>query len=365
MFRALIGVIIFILFYFPTMLGALYTFGVLNWAFDRELYINVLDDPRLYDALLDEEFSAEIARAMLSDESVDVASVQTTQAITQAVQVSIDTEYLRTQIVGAVDAIFAWFDGKTSTLDISLDLTPFKAAVNGEQRGEIAAILARELPSCNDIPDAQTTTAAGNTLYTCIPSDMSRDEAESVIYDQLPTYVQDLPDSLSLSDLPGNVESWQASIPAGSIRGLINASLIAFAATALLMWFVMSLIAGKGLRGFLLWMGITLIIPGALVLLTGLPISAGALRVEALGLQPGDINIAGQPASADVSQTLSDAIAEILRRVGEGWSMVGGLAVGIGAALTAIGIFVTRRPDDPEKLKVGVPAGELAKARRE
>lgn len=348
MLRAIIGAVIFFVFYFPTMIGALYTFGVINWAFDRQFYVDVLDDPALYEALLDEDLTEAIAVAMLESESQRLVDVQTNRAISLAVNAAIgdNPEYLREQVVGVVNSLFAWFDGDARTLAFEVDLVPFKEAVTGEKRDEIARILADELPACDA---EQAARFAGSALYQCIPNDLSRDQAALVIADQLPTYVQSLPDQLTWEDPDA---AW---IGGGSIRAFINIALIGFAISAIFTWVIMSLIGGKGLRGFLIWMGVTLIIPAGIVLLTGLPLSAGALSVEGFGLQQGMINVNGQPVSAELREGLANAVVQILSRVGSGFVTVGGLSIGIGIALAAVGLFVTKRRDDEddyEKRKV-------------
>ena len=141
--RRLIALFSVLVLVFPLTLATLSVIAVSPWALDRNFYIDLVSDQRLYDVLLSEEIPRLLQRETLRGDLEDVPVA----AIASALRAVVTPEYLRTESVRIVNEVFDSVENQGGDVEAYLDLRPIKENVLSKG-AQFAQAYASELPNC-------------------------------------------------------------------------------------------------------------------------------------------------------------------------------------------------------------------------
>ena len=144
--RWLPALLLVLLLVIPLFLGGLSAVAVATFALDRNWYVGMLADERLYD-LPDAVSSATWQPTLPGLTAFPPAMGR------EALRELLPQAYLRDQAGSLVDQVFAFLWGR-APLDLSVDLSPLKQSLVGDSAKRFALAMAK------DLPDAATSAAA-------------------------------------------------------------------------------------------------------------------------------------------------------------------------------------------------------------
>jgi hypothetical protein len=191
--RKVIALLLVIFVVLPLIFTTLIMISINSWVLDRNFYVNLLDDPKLYEALLSQDLPMYVNNRWFPRE---INSDLPPAALDKALREVMTPQYLRDQSVRIVNEAFDTLEGRREALDISIDIAPVKAALRGEGGSRFAQVLAAQLPAC---ATGQEPLISGSTLIRCRASNVSVDTATQQIAAALPAFVDQIPDQISLS----------------------------------------------------------------------------------------------------------------------------------------------------------------------
>ncbi len=324
--RKLLALFLVVVVVFPLVLAALSLLSVSSWVLDRRFYENMLGDVRLYEVLLSEDIPVYISsRSPVKEADMIPASV-----LGNALRQVVSAEDLRSQSLRIVNDVFDYFEGRSPTLDLYLDTTQIKTALQGSGAQKFARTLAASLPACTA---NQPAVAAGGVLMRCLPTNTSVDQAAQDIAQALPAFLDGVPDRIDLQRDAINFR-WRdfpfAANAASNGLALASIIMVAMAGGA---WLITALIADDGQRARLLWLGWSLVVPAAMIFLSGLAINSSF----ALGWARFGLNQAHFTNSIAYSPAFREAILSVmgpaLQTIANGFLMVGAASGAIALGL--------------------------------
>jgi len=325
--RKLIAVIFIILFTFPLLFASLTTLSVSTWVLDRSFYQGLLEDTRLYEIALSDTGSTSFGNFLVREMNLP-------REVLPALKIVITPDYLRSQTNQMLDQVFSFIEGQSTSMDFYLDIAPLKTSLTGEKLTQFAAELANILPKC---PEGQTPSLGDSLIPTCISPNLSQPEATKLIEKALPLYLNRLPDHLQLSrrDISFDRDwrnNWFRGFPMSA--GLfLSVNILVVIVISVVILLIGSLIGGKNWKGRLQWLGWSLIIPAALLFLTGLvaqsSFTTGWIRY---GLSQAHFGMIFEDVET-FRQALVGVSLAALVPVTRGFLMVGGAAGGLALAL--------------------------------
>ena len=317
--RKLSALIILIVVFFPVAFTAMALTSIRPWILDRGFYQRLVSDEGLYEApnRFDGDVFTPVEQLPLNALGIALHEVVT-------------TDYLRAQSLDIINRAFDYIDGHETTLDLSLDITPIKAALAGEGKTRFATALAAALPAC---ADGQPAIAPGGHLTRCIAADASVESAAQQIADALPAALENTPDQIVLNNQGyGGMNAYGLNLlPGGSVRGALDISVVMTIFVAAAAGMIGAYLGGDDLRGRLKWLSSALFFPASLFLFAGLVL---VLPVVADPIRYGVISANW---SAGYSETFRQAVANlivpIIRQVGSGFLITGVITSLIALAL--------------------------------
>ena len=296
--------------FLPLTLSAMLMSSMRPWILDRGFYEQIVNNDRVYDALLNAELPNQFNQQILG-----TADQLPVAALNSALRQVMTLDYLRTQSAHTVNEVFDFIQGRDSRIDISMDLAPIKAALSGEAGLRFAATLAAALPFCGN---NQTSVAPGGTLLRCIGHNMSIAATAAQIAHALPAALANTPDRLVLSntpDLQNDLSALNGFLDA-TVRSGLDMAIVMVILLTVLVGVVLSYLRGGDLYGNLRWLSKSLFIPAALFLLVGIilanPFIAGLIRNTLQSTQ-------------SAGNALADMVILIIERVGSGLLLTGTL----------------------------------------
>ncbi len=332
--RKFIALIVFIFPFLPLACGALGLLAVNSWILDRNFYTGVADDPRLYEALLDEDLPAYLMQEAQSTGGVIPAAALT--AGLQAINTSdfVITDYLRNQAVGVVNDVFDFVDGKTTILNPSLELKPIREALSEPAtRMAFSQAVAENLPEC---ASNQSAYPSGSKLPVCRPTNETPDSMAEQIQKALPGIIETLPDTVALGDSVTADPNMRDDINA--LRGVLNSGIMSVALGAAVFGVFVGLLGGDGLRGKLLWMGLALLVPALMVL--GLGLAMGQGNASWLNSATAEFRVNGDLIHSDFNAATLAVIENIFQRIGSSFTITGLLASVVSMILIFAGLLL-------------------------
>ncbi len=257
--RKFIGLFYWFSFTLPLILIMFFLISANATLFNRSFYLDVINDPTLYDIMFLTEVPPEANTYIPGlPQTVD------TQAFRDAMRIIITPEYFREQGTQLVNTIFDYLENPNSEIsDLSIDLRPIREALNGAQGEAFAATLVQGLPVC---AAGETHTASNAEIMHCIPEGMSIEGAQDLLLSQIRSATADEIANDEFVLLPAH--ELQASglhgVFAQGLQSFIWIALIPLGLLTLFVWRIGAYIASGNKRGQLLWMSVTLGVPALL-----------------------------------------------------------------------------------------------------
>ncbi len=324
------ALLVIIAVFIPLAIAVMTLVSIRPWVLDRSFYENLLDDEALYEAPLigsiPDEFKNGMPDALTSD--LFGAEALPTEALKAALSEILTPDYLRAQSLNAIETAFDFIDGSRSDLQLTIDVTPVKQALQGEAGGRFAASLAAALPSC---AADQTPVAPEGHLPRCIAAEGSVTAASDQITAALPALIESLPNSIALNAETNLQMSWfrYNRFLTSGIRPAVDVGIVALTVMALLAWVTGAYLGGTDLRSRLKWASSSLFAPASLMLLAGLTLTF-APTVTAIVSR-----ITTTPYSEAYRDALIRVLVAVFDQLGTGFVVAGG-----AAGLIAFGLLV-------------------------
>jgi hypothetical protein len=354
--RRVIALLLVIFVVLPLIFTTLIMVSINSWVLDRTFYVNLLDDPNLYEALLSQDLPMYVNNRWFARE---INSDLPSAALDKALREVITPQYLHDQSVQIVNQAFDTLEGKRDSLDISMDLAPVKAALRGDGGARFAQTLAKQVPAC---ASGQEPLIAGSTLIRCRAANVSTDEATQQIVTALPAFIDQIPDQISLSREPLDLRTeWRPFnlIFLGNLGLSMTIGMLLVLAGVF--WLAAAFIGGANRRERLLWLGWSMLVPAALVLIIGLainsPLTVGSIN---LGLDRSRFAIEGVQYSAALRQAVVEMASRALVAVASGFLIAGGASTAIACGLLVWGA-VTRSEAHPAPAVALTSAADIQK----
>lgn len=321
--RQVPAALIAVLLVFPLFLAALLAVGMSTWVLDRDFYLRLADDERLYQ-IPDVTSSASWANDPMP--GFPGVPVRYTARASREV---LTPSYLRSQGRRLVNQVFDFLRGTAPGVTIAFDLVPVKQALLGEPGARFARRLAEDLPVGGS---ASGFVVKPNRLPASRPASISVQRAASILQAGLPTLVKEMPDTLDVVDAPVYWGWWGG--PRWSVLGalvLADVILLVLAGGA---WIAAGFVGGANRFQRLQWLGWSLLAPAIPVVLSGLVVILGSVspwirfgiesaQLQQWGFDPG------------FSVALVEAARYAATRAGAGFLAAGAVAGGAAIGLLA------------------------------
>jgi hypothetical protein len=324
--RKAIAAIMVILFAFPLILAALVSFSVSTWAFDRGFYLQLVSDERIYEVVL-EESPWEEEQVFEDTEFRGIPG----DALAKALREVVTPNYLRSQAVALVNDAFDAIEGRLSTLELSVDITPLKDRLRSDGGDRFARSLAANLPACTS---GEPAFAAGAELPQCRPAELSEEQTAEVIAEALPEFLENLPDRYPQPpetvylDYASADEFWMGFV--GSSRFLWSTLILALIAAGF--WVGAAFVGRENRRQIVQWLGWPLFVPAVLILIGGI-----AIRVAAawpwIDYGLGTWVATDAWYRPEVTAVLSTVVRTAVRAIARGFLLTGAVSLGLSAGL--------------------------------
>jgi hypothetical protein len=311
----------------PLFFAALVTISVSTWALDRNFYLGLLSDERLYQ-VPDATTSATWGGAAIPGlEGISWRSVG------RASKEIFTPAYLRGQALRILGDVFDTLEGRESVAELSIDFAPVKKALLGEPGKRFARMLAEDLPVGGAAADFQV---KRSSLPHSRPASISVDRAASVIQAGLPELAKSIPDTYRIGDSGSfHFEGWRwERFPRFSVVGMLVFADVVLLLIAGGFWVAAGFIGGANTFERLQWLGWSLLAPALGVLAIGLLINMSVFwDWIRWGIETA--RLATQGFGEGFSAALLAAIRQAMMRVGTGFIATGAIAGGVAAGLLA------------------------------
>lgn len=325
-------------FYIIITIWVLFAFliftAVRSWAFDKQFYLDVVDNDALYNAFREEGLPEFLAKLDINGQQVLDPTSSAFPALVEATQAILPTEYLRTTTVGLVDSLFNFFENPQTGLTLNVDLTPIKASLGGAQGDAFASTYIRALETCTTSAPIPT-----DKLPTCKPAGVSDDEILAVVNDYKAGLVNSIPDTWNLAE--ESDINWGDLPDVSLVEGIQTAFTVA-ASVTFAIWLINAIVGGSGFKGLLMWLGGMLFLPALIVLLMGASFSGSLLDAISSDVIR-DAATSNLQASAQVQESVIVVILDALKRVGSGFLTTGAIALGVSLVLYIFGAIMRGR----------------------
>jgi hypothetical protein len=346
--KKFLAILIFLFSVLPALSCGFLFLATNSWLLDRQFYIDMIDDERFYDVLLQPDLLPPDLQTVIESNDIPVP------AVTAALREVITPAYMRDQAVGAVNTLFDVFDGKQQQLIFDIDTRPVKESLNGDGADKFAQTLVAGLPACNA---GEEPYAAGGAIMRCIPAGRSEESAVIAIKEALPSILQKLPDTLHFDASEALEQSMRNSSTRLSgfdtpeelmtlIRDSLGSTVTITLVIGIFFLLIGMLLWSDTWQGRLQYAGVALALSAATVLLIGLSLSGMGSGVSSI-MTTGRLTINGAPASPEMRQAISAVISPALSHIGNSFSSTGAVAGGLGIVIFLIGTVLLRpRHDD-------------------
>lgn len=332
--RKFLAILLVLLLVIPLMTTALLVIPLRTWMLDRSFYTKALSGEQLAKVLQ----SSPVFPVQL--ELPIQVSQETMDALYDVIKQSFTAEYLDSQVQPLVDGVLNLVEGRTTSLQVKLDLKPIKAAMLNEKRVEVLSIIAGGIPTC----------AAGQlpsqTAQICRPASVSVESfTETFVAPAVTQVVQSLPDEYDLQTVSGfsfdSLYFWQSALPGMSVPNAFTLLVVLIGLLAFLFWLISALLADDRWGVRLQWLGAALVVPAVIVLLVavivqwlnpGAAINFGLLQFGQSGM------------SAEMRSALTSFLQTIASSVARPFFLSGGITLASALVLLVLGAALKSRP---------------------
>lgn len=330
--RGCLGFFFYIIITIWVLFAFLIFTAIRSWAFDKQFYLDVVDNDALYNAFREEGLPDFLANIEIDGQPVLDPNSSAFPALVEATQAILPTDYLRTTTVGLVDNLFNFFENPSSGLVLNIDLTPIKESLGGAQGDAFASTYIRALETCT----TSVTSVPTDKLPTCKPAGMSDEEILAVVSDYKASLVNQIPDTWNLSE---NADVDWTGLPDVSLVDGIQSAFSVAAIITFAIWLFNAIIAGSGFKGLLMWLGGMLFLPALIILLMGASFSGNLLDAISSDIIR-DTTASNLQASTQVQESVILVILDALKRVGSGFLTTGGIALAVSLVLYILGAIM-------------------------
>jgi hypothetical protein len=332
--RQAIAVIMIVLLVFPLVFATMMSFSISTWALDRGFYLQLVSDERIYEAILnDTGWEGEPIFEVSEFEGIP------SDALVRALREVVSPNYLRSQAVALVDRTFDAIEGKTETLELSVDITPLKDRLRSAGGDRFARSLAANLPVCGS---GQSPFVAEAKMPRCRPADLSTEQTAQLITEALPVFLENLPDTYpdptpnAYFDYSPENEFWSGFI--GTNRLFWASVLLALVAASF--WVGAAFVGGENRRQIVQWLGWPLFVPAVLTLIAGI-----SIRIAA-GWPWIDYGLGNWLATdvwyrAEVAGVISTVVRTAIKAIARGFLITGGISLGMALGLIVWSFSIT------------------------
>jgi hypothetical protein len=322
--RKLPAILIVVFLVFPLFLAALYTIAISTWVLDRELYVRVLSDIRLYEI----PRTSNMNRIWIWPWTAEAWGFPAPAYF--ALREVATPDYMKTQALAVFQDAWDFIMGRSARFGSAIDLTPIKKSLAGEGGKRYAQALAASLPVG---PAGGSFSLTATRLPNYRPSNITVPQAAKIIEKSLPTIIKSIPDRVDIGDRPWGA-SLRWSLPS-ALGALIAADVILLFLSCGL-WFLAAFIASDRMRGRLIWLGWSLFAPAVLVFLTGIFVNIGFIgNVVRFGIGSAGLESIGF--SKSFVSAVYQAASTLMSRIATGFIATGAIAGGISLGLVAWG----------------------------
>jgi hypothetical protein len=324
--RQAIAVLMIILLVFPLVFATMMSFSISTWALDRGFYLQLVSDERIYEAILRDESWQE-------DQIFEVTEFEgiPSDALVKALREVVTPNYLRSQAVTLINHAFDAIEGRSRTLELSVDIGPLKDRLRSDGGDRFARSLATNLPLCSS---GQSPFATGAQMPRCRPANIDEDQTARLITEALPAFLDTLPDTYPdpaetvYFEYNPEDEFWLGFF--GTNRLLWASILMALVAASF--WVGAAFVGGRDRRQIVQWLGWPLFVPAVLTLIAGI-----SIRIAA-GWPWIDYGLDSWLATdvwyrAEVAGVIGTVVRTAIKAVARGFLVTGGISIGISMGL--------------------------------
>lgn len=336
--RKFLAVLLILLLVIPLMTTALLVVPLRTWMLNRSFYAKALGGEQLAKVLQ----SSPVFPVQL--ELPIQVSQETMDALYDVIKQTFTAQYLDSQVQPLVDGVLNLVEGKTTSLQVKLDLKPIKTAMLNEKRDEVLSIIAGGIPTC----------AAGQSpsqgAQICRPADVPVESfAQTFVAPALNQVVQSLPDEYDLQTGSGfsldRLFFWQSALPGMSVPNAFTLLVVLIGLLAFLFWLISALVADDRWGVRLQWLGAALIAPAVIVLLVAIIVQwlnpAAAINFGLL-----QFGQSGLP--AEMQSAITGFLQSIASSVARPFFLAGGIALATALVLLVLGATLKPRPGKTE-----------------
>jgi len=245
----------------PFLIATLIALPIRGWMFNRQFYYQSFSGEKLIEILQTSNLPTLTNTTLpVSTEIVDAFFISLTKVVTP--------EYLESQLHPVIDNGLKVLEGQKDTIDVTVDLVPLKAAIQGNKKEEFLSTFAINFPECENNEEP----SLSQMLVICRPPSVSTEDfAENLLEPILPQLIKMIPDEYPLK-LPfklslQNLFFWTPLIPNLSLPGFLTGVLIISTSLTLAFWILTALLSDTTWRIRFKWLGGSLIFPALVVLL--------------------------------------------------------------------------------------------------
>ena len=309
MLRQGCAIILFVLLILPSMCLFQIIAGINSFAFDSTFYTSFIDSPLLYNSLADGMgVDRELVTAMPDGPVRDtLLSASDPATIRQTV------------LAIANDIVNAIMNGEESIL-ITMDISSWREFLVSNPPATQIEFLQSSIDGAPDCAVDQPMTIEGYPIPVCIPEDTSREQWKAYVVEERENIVATYPNAIAYN-LDLGLEG--SEIEFLQIRESLQGTITIVGIFSITMWFVTAFIFDKKVSKRFRWLGVTLLIPSALMIVASILFSQTIL------------SILGQ---ATVEAGSVDA--EVISVVGTGLSRIWWSFFFAGAIPAVIGFFL-------------------------
>lgn len=339
--RLFIGLLLFTFIVLPLGMAALILLSVNSWVLDRDFYLRLMDDPALYENLLEQDLPS-----YFNNEVFPASEAVPSAALTAALREVVTPEYVRDQATTIVNQVFDSLESvPPAAFDIAFDLRPIKTALQGEKGTAFANTLASKLPACEPGQSARPPSAI---LPVCVPPDTSPETLAANVVERLPRIIQDIPNDYPVDrNVIIDSQTSGMTLTGATLREVLTVAVGAVAALAAFFWLITALIGGRSTRGIFIGLGTMLFI------VAGLTVASGFGLMTALVGPYARSAVVSTNLNVGTQQAVTSFIDVLGGQIGSSFLVTGGVALAVALGLFLIGIFTSRRdPDDYRKTVV-------------
>ena len=341
--RKFLAVLLIIVLVIPLMTAALLILPVRTWILERSFYNRAISGQQISN-LLQSSTSFPIQLQLpvkFSQATMDALYGVIKQTLTPA--------YLDSQVQPILNSVLNLVEGKATSATFQLDLKPIKAALLGDQRDQMLAIISDSIPVC------ATGQSQSQSAQVCRPSNVSAQSfTQTFLNPALTQVMASLPDAYNVTTPDTSALTrfyfWQSTFPGMTVPTVLTLLTVFVCLLALLFWLISALVADSDWGVRLQWLGGALIVPALIVL--GVAALVQWLNPGGL-LNFGLVQVGQTGLAPELKTALTVFVQTVSSSVARPFFLSGGIALFVAIVLYAWGAITKPRATESESSDSG------------